>query len=67
VLQEPDLDDAPAQVFVVFGGGGLLGRPRTVFYTWGWGEEKGHTFSSHVGGRVVDGTSVCRSDGRTGT
>lgn len=52
-LRDPDRDDAAARLFVVFGGGGLFGRPRFVFYTWGNDEEVGDTFLSHVGDRVA--------------
>ncbi len=53
VLREAELDDAPARFFVSFGGGGLFGRPRLIFYTWGDQEPKGDTFISHVSGRIA--------------
>ena len=53
VLREAELDDAPARFFVAFGGGGLFGRPRLIFYTWGGREPKGDTFISHVSDRIA--------------
>ena len=53
VLREAEFDDAPARFFVSFGGGGLFGRPRVIFYTWGDREPKGDTFISHVSGRIA--------------
>ena len=53
VLREAELDDAPARFFVAFGGGGLFGRPRLIFYTWGGPEPKGDTFISHVSDRIA--------------
>lgn len=53
VLGDPALDDAPARVFVVFGGGGLFGRPRILFYTWGRAEAVGHNFISYVSSRAA--------------
>lgn len=52
-LRDVDRDDSPARFFVVFGGGGLFGRPRVLFYSWGGEEEKREdAFFSHVSDRL---------------
>ena len=51
-LREMERDDSPARFFVVFGGGGLFGRPRVLFYSWGGGEMRGDAFLSHVSDRL---------------
>jgi len=51
-LTDPDRDDAPMRVFVVFGEPGLLTRPRTVFYSWGGGDPESRAFLSHVSDRI---------------
>lgn len=40
-LRTPELDDAPARFFVVFGRGGLLSSPEILFYSWGGSDEVG--------------------------
>ncbi len=51
-LRTPELDDSPARLFVVFGGGGLFRRPRILFYSWGRGEAVDDAFLSHVTDRL---------------
>ena len=59
-LRVAERDDAAARFFVVFGGGGLFGRPRLLFYTWGGAERPDDAFLSHVSDRV--GVVVVRTD-----
>lgn len=40
-LRTPELDDAPARFFVVFGRGGLFSSPKILFYSWGGTETIG--------------------------
>ncbi len=51
-LRDPDADDSAGRFFVVFGGGGLFGRPRIIFYTWGGDEAPDEAFLSHVSDRA---------------
>lgn len=52
-LREVERDDSPARFFVVFGGGGLFGRPRVLFYSWGGAEEMHEdAFISHASDRL---------------
>ena len=51
-LRDPDYDDSAGRFFVVFGGGGLFGRPRILFYSWGGAEPAGDAFLSHVSDRI---------------
>ena len=51
-LRDPDRDDAPARLFVVFGRGRLFSRPRMLFYTWGGAEPVGSAFPSHASDRL---------------
>ncbi|MGD2071289.1 MAG: DUF3047 domain-containing protein, partial [Gemmatimonadota bacterium] len=51
-LADPDLDDAPARFFVVFGRGGLFSSPRMIFYSWGRREPLGTAMRSYVSDRI---------------
>lgn len=51
-LRDPDRDDAAGRFFVVFGGAGLFGRPRIIFYSWGRDEAADEAFLSHVSDRA---------------
>lgn len=55
-LRDPDRDDSPIRVFVVFGAGSaseLGDEGRAIFYTWGNREAPGATFRSHVSERIA--------------
>ncbi len=47
-LVDPDLDDSPARLFVVFGRGGLFSAPRTLFYSWAGSASDPEFHRSHV-------------------
>lgn len=52
-LLDPERDDAPARLFVVFGDGGLFSPPRVVFYTWAGESPTPEMHLSHVDDRLA--------------
>ena len=50
-LREPELDDAPARMVVVFGEASIFSRPRVLFYSWGNQEAVGTSWHSYVSDR----------------
>jgi len=52
-LLDPERDDAPARLFVVFGDGGLFSPPRVLFYSWAGDTPSPEMHLSHVDDRLA--------------